>query len=135
MSPEFESIFVRLRAILQKHAGRFSVTENSLDRYCLEASAGPTTLRAWGGKLKRRLIPVAWVEIGKSYVSYHLMGVYGNTKLRDGMSIELKARMQGKTCFNFKTYDEVLFKELEQLTALGLVAFRKAGFISEQESA
>src|SRR5207247_5911869 len=46
-------------------------------------------------------------------------------------SKELKARMQGKTCFNFKSCkscDEALFKELAQLTAQGIAGFRKAGF-------
>ena len=59
------------------------------------------------------------------------MGVYGNTALLDGMSKELKARMQGKTCFNFKSDDEALFKELEQLTVRGIAGFRKAGFKSD----
>ena len=81
------------------------------------------------------MIPVAWVQIGKAYVSYHLMGVYGNTGLRDGMSKELKARMQGKTCFNFKVIDEKLCKELDPLTAQAIAAFRKAGYIAENESA
>jgi hypothetical protein len=135
MPPESESIFVRLRAILQKHAGRFSVTKNTVDRYCLEGSPGPATLRARRGNMKRQLIPVAWVEARKSYVSYHLMGVYGNAKLLEGMSKALQARMSGRACFDFKTNDEALFKELEQMTALGLTALIKAGFVSEQESA
>jgi hypothetical protein len=126
---------VRLSAILQKHAGGLSVTADTFDRYCLGGRAGPATLRAWGGKVKRPLIPVAWVEIGKSYVSYHLMRVYGNSKLRDSMSKELKARMQGKTCFNFNADDDVLFEELEQVTARAVASFREAGFISDQESA
>ena len=85
--------------------------------------------------MKKPIIPVAWVQVGKAYVSYHLMGVYGNTRLRDAMSKELKARMQGKTCFNFKTVDEQLFKELDQLTAQAIAAFRKAGYVSEPQSA
>jgi len=75
-------------------------------------------------------MPVAWVEIGKAYVSYHLMPVYGNTKLLEGMSRELKARMQGKTCFNFKSNDDALFEELERITIAGLEAFKKAGYVS-----
>jgi len=134
MPSDFELIFARLRAILQKHAGTLLVKENTPDCYCLEASVGPAAVRAWGGKVKKPMIPVAWVQIGKAYVSYHLMGVYGNAKLRDGMSRELKARMQGKTCFNFKTNDEALFQELEQLTKQGIAGFRKAGFISERKS-
>jgi hypothetical protein len=52
--------------------------------------------------MKRPIIPVAWVQIGKAYVSYHLMGVSGNAKLCDTLSAKLKARMEGQTCFNFK---------------------------------
>jgi hypothetical protein len=81
--------------------------------------------------MKRPRIPVAWIEIGKSYVSYHLMGLYGNAALSDGMSRELKSRMQGKTCFNFKSDHDGLFKELDQLTAKSIASLRKAGFISD----
>ena len=136
MPSEFESIFLRLRAILQAHAEGLSVTDDGPGRYCLEGHVGPATLRAWGGKVKRPLIPVAWIEIGKSSVSYHLMGLYGNRKLRDDMSKQLKARMQGKSCFNFKTQgDASLTQELERLTVRALAAFRTAEFISNGESA
>ena len=131
MNSEFESIFIRLRGILQKHAGTLTVKDKGLAGYSLEGAAGPAAIRAWGGKVKRPVIPVAWVQIGKAYVSFHHMAFYGNAKLLDGMSKELKARMQGKTCFNFKKIDEALFKELEQLTVQGIAGFRKAGFIAE----
>lgn len=36
--------------------------------------------------------------------------------LLDGASPQLKKRMQGKSCFNFKTSDEALFKERDALT-------------------
>ena len=130
-SQEFKSIFVRLRAILQSYAGTLTVSDDSDGRYCLEGTPGPATLAAWGGKLRRSSVPVVWVQIGKAYVSYHFMPLYGNSKLHDVMSKELKARMQGKTCLNFKSNDEELFKELEQLTATGLAAFRRAGYISD----
>lgn len=130
MPSERESIFRALRDILQKQAGGLSVAADTASRYCLDAKVGPATLQAWRGKAKRPTIPVAWVEIGKSYVSYHLMGIHGNAQLHDGMSKELKARMQGKTCFNFKTEDARLVQELDQLTAKGLASLTKAGFIS-----
>lgn len=132
-SQEFKSIFVRLRAILQPYAGTLTVSDDSAGRYCLEGSPGRAVLAARGGKLRKPSIPVAWVQIGKAYVSYHLMPLYGNSKLHDGMSKELRARMQGKACLNFKRNDEELFKELERLTAAGLAAFRKAGYISDKK--
>lgn len=39
------------------------------------------------------------------------------------MSPELKKRMQGKGCFNFKNVDKKLFKELAQQTKSGLRKF------------
>ena len=52
------------------------------------------------------------------------------------MSKQLRARMQGKACFNFKTNNEIsLIEELEQLTVQAVAAFKTAGFISNRESA
>jgi len=128
---DFETIFARLREILQKHSTALTVTADAPGHYALAGSAGPAAVRAWGGKVKRPMIPVAWVLIGKAYVSYHLMAVYADARLRDSMSSELRARMQGKSCFNFKAVDESLFEELGRLTAQGIAGFRKAGYISE----
>jgi hypothetical protein len=134
MNSEFESIFVRLRGILEKHSANLSVQTDAPGHYSLAGPAGPAAVRAWSGKVKKPMIPVAWVQAGKAYVSYHLMGVYGNTRLLDGLSKELKARMQGKTCFNFKGVNEKLFEELDRLTAQSIAGFRKGGFISEKAS-
>ena len=56
------------------------------------------------------------VQIKKNYVSYHLMPVYVNPELLAGISVALQRRMQGKSCFNFKVIDEVVFDELADLT-------------------
>jgi hypothetical protein len=69
------------------------------------------------------------VRLGKAYVSFYLMSVYARADLMKGMSPELKKRMQGKSCFNFKTVDEKLFKELEKLTKAGVVKFTDEKFI------
>src|ERR1041385_6692425 len=129
MEHEFDHVFIRLKEMLQKYAGAFTVKPDLNDKYGLYAKVGPATLKAWGGKMKKPVMPVAWVEIGKSYVSYHLMGVYGNPKLSGSISKELKTRMQGKSCFNFKKIDEKIFAELDHLTAKSIEDFRKAGFI------
>jgi hypothetical protein len=130
MDNEFDIVFTRLKEILQKYSGPFTVKPDTNSKYGLYAAIGPATLKIWGGKMKKPAMPVAWTEIGKAYVSYHLMGLYGNTKLSEGMSKELKARMQGKTCFNFKKVDEKVFKELDSLTVRSIDAFRKLGFIA-----
>jgi hypothetical protein len=125
------ALFVRLRSILQQHAGQCCVADDTATCYCLEASPGPATRLARRGNANRSKIPVAWIQLGKTYMSFHLMALYGCKKLLDGMSKELRARTQGKTCFNFRTDNERLFQELESLTAEGVSAFRQAGFIAE----
>ena len=66
------------------------------------------------------------VEIGKAYVSFHLMPLYMNAKLTATISPALKKRMQGKTCVNFKAVpgSEIL-SELVWLTGVGYDGFKK----------
>jgi len=124
MPAKLEPVFVRLRAILEPYSARLSVRHNSQDHYSLEVELAPQFK-------KPGPIPVAWVQINKAYVSYHLMPVYMCPQLQKAISKELKARMQGKSCFNFKTIDEELFKELAQLTEQGFAIWRNAGFVKK----
>ena len=126
----FAEVFQSLRSVLQKHAATLVVSEDTSTKYCLEAPVGPATRQAWGGKARRAHIPVAWVEVGKSYVSYHLMGI-AVPSVQAGMTKTLTARMQGKTCFNFAVIDPTLLTELDSVTAASITAFRRAGFTSQ----
>ena len=110
MTSDFHSVFDQLRSILRKHAGgSLAVSDDRADRLCLEGKVGPATLEIWGGKRKAATMPVAWVQIGKTFVSYHHMAFYGSAALQQAISPKLKKHMQGKTCFNFKTVDDQLF--------------------------
>jgi len=113
-------VFKALRGILQRQTGRLSVSEDTSTRFCLRGGSHPK---------HHGPMPVAWVEIGKAYVSFHHMGVYARPDLLKNVSKKLKARMQGKSCFNFKAVDETLFAELDDLTARAFDAFRKMGFM------
>ena len=135
MTTPFQPVFARLRQVLQKHSGTFRVAHDTAEHFSLDAAVGPATLRAWRGKQRSPTIPVAWVQVGKSYVSYHLMGVSGNPKLLEECSAELRARMQGKSCFNFTEIDESLIKELDRLTIQSLTGMRKAGYIVNDDAA
>jgi hypothetical protein len=117
MPPKFEAVFSELRAILTRHVGSLSVAEDSPSRYCLEGGRHPK---------HQTPMPIAWVQVSKAYVSFHHMGVCGRPDLLNGVSKELRARMQGKSCFNFTSVDKVLFAELEDLTVRGFDAFRNA---------
>lgn len=121
MTPKFEIVFTELRAILARHVGALTVAEDCPNRYCLEGGRHPQP---------RTPMPIAWVQVGKAYVSFHHMGVYARPDLLKGVSPELRARMQGKSCFNFTFVDKTLFAELEDLTVRSFDAFRNAPFRS-----
>ena len=71
------------------------------------------------------------VSIGKRYVSYHLMCVYLAPDLLGEMSPGLRARMQGKSCFNFTKVDEELFDELSAVTARGRDLYVARGWLAD----
>jgi hypothetical protein len=116
----FTDVFAALREILQRHAGKLVVAEDSANCYRLEGGRHPTPQKPF---------PIAWVSVGKAYISFHHMGVYARPELLKGVSPQLKARMQGKSCFNFIAVDTALFAELEALTIRAFAAFRNAGFM------
>jgi hypothetical protein len=61
------------------------------------------------------------VRLGKAYASFRLMPLYMCATLTESISPALKKRMQGKTCFNFKTDpDPELLTELNRLTEAGV---------------
>jgi hypothetical protein len=131
MAAQLEPVFARLRQILAEHSGGLTVQADTAERYGLAATPGPATLRAWRGEVRQEKLPVAWVEIGQKYVSYHLMGV-ADPKALLGCSDKLRARKQGRTCFNFQTVDETLFRELTGVTSRSLAGLRRAGYISDE---
>lgn len=70
------------------------------------------------------------VRVGKAYVSLHLMPLYMCPVLNQAISPALKKRMQGKTCFNFKSVpDPGLIVELKQLAEEGLKQWSEKNWI------
>jgi hypothetical protein len=119
-APDFQPVFDELKKLIEPCAGTLKLHEKASDYILI----GPPTPRSQG-----REVWFGGVQIKKSYVSYHLMPVYVFPDLLDGMSPELKKRMQGKSCFNFKAVDKALFKELGMLTKKGYQRFKKEGLV------
>ena len=71
------------------------------------------------------------VRLGKSYVSFYLMSVYASPELLKNISPELRKRMQGMSCFNFKKVDKKLFSELKTLTKDGASNFSDGKFVAQ----
>ncbi len=104
---DFGSTFASLSKILRKHAAGMSIKADDPGNFYIE-------LPAVKPKAKPKFFGA--VQTKKSYVSYHLMPVYEDPPLLNGISDALRKKMQGKSCFNFTVDDPLLFKELDALT-------------------
>jgi hypothetical protein len=113
---DFAATFAALRALLEPHAKRLTVTVDEPGHFEL---ASPTMTDRVG-----RPLFCAAVQINRNYVSYHLMPVYANPALRNSLSPALRKRMQGKSCFNFTTVEPGQLKELAAVTKKGIAGFK-----------
>jgi hypothetical protein len=117
---EFRKVFDELKSILKPYAGKMDLAQDTETHYWLNTRFVMKNKQplAFGG-----------VRLGKNYVSFHLMSVYASPDLLRNTSPELKKRMQGKSCFNFKQVDKKLFSELKDLTKDGAVKFGNRKFL------
>jgi hypothetical protein len=105
---DFEAVYGRLRSIMLDEAGGLVVARD-----------GPGDLEIRTPGVDPKTGQPGWfgaVTIKKSYVAYHLIPLYADPGLADGLSAALTRRRQGKTCFNFKSPDPELLAELAALT-------------------
>jgi hypothetical protein len=112
-------VYAALRALLAPYATRLdakrdTATELWVDTRHVQKNGKPLFFAA--------------VQVKKSYVSFHLMPVYLAPDLLDATSPDLRARMQGKSCFNFKSVEPKLFGELGALTKAGYASYEEQGF-------
>ena len=115
MPADFAAVFAALKPVLAKYAKRLAVKADTPTEYALVTkSASPFAQH------KGQPLHFGSVSLGKTYVSFHLMPIYMCPALVKGITPELKKRMQGKTCFNFKIEPEAkLIADLARLTEAG----------------
>lgn len=101
------SLFNKLKSIFEKYEPNLSLLHNKTDNYYLNT---PTT------ETSKKSEFFGAVQVKKSYVAFHLMPIYYYPEMLDNISEELKKKMQGKSCFNFKDINDKLFVELKLLT-------------------
>src|SRR5438552_8736695 len=117
---DFTEVFTQLKSIFKTYAKKMDVFQDTDQYYLLNTRY-----------LMKNKQPLCFggVRLGKNYVSFYLMSVYAAPELVKSMYLELKKRMQGKSCFNFKEADAKLFKELKALTKVGAEKFSDDKFI------
>jgi len=119
---DFTEIFEQLKSIFKPYAKKMDVSQDSDQCYMLDTRY-----------LMKNKQPLCFggVRHGKNYVSFYLMTVYASPDMLKNISPELKKRMQGKSCFNFKEVDKKLFGELKALTKDGVAKFSDKKYIEE----
>lgn len=118
--PDLAPVYAELRRILDPYAPLLDVKRD-----------GPKELYLDTRHVLKNGKPLFFgaVQIKAAYVSFHLMPVYVKPELLDSVPEALKARMQGKSCFNFKRVEPELFQELDTLTRSGFESYREQGFV------
>ena len=117
---DLDKIFTELKGILASHAPKLNIATDKPGNFY--ANTNKTDA-------KNKPIFFGMVKSGKDKVAFHLMPLYEHPELIDGISDELRKRMQGKSCFNFSSLNKELFSELARLTEAGAVAYESTGKI------
>jgi hypothetical protein len=99
------TVFVVLKGLLEPYADKLILKHDNEKNYYLDEAISGSKAQMF-----------AAAQIKKSYTSFHLFPVYCHPELLSEISDELKKRMQGKSCFNFKTVEQIPLDELEVLT-------------------
>lgn len=115
------TVFDVLREVLRPYAVALEVKRDSASDFYLDTR-----------HIQKNKKPLFFgaVRVQKNYVSFHLMPVYLEPRLLDGVSERLMKRMHGKSCFNFIELDRSLAEELAALTAAGYAHYEKLGLVS-----
>jgi hypothetical protein len=114
------ALFDTLRSLLARYAAHLVITADQPGNYSLDTEhiQGNHKPLYFGG-----------VAVRRNAVHFYLMPIYVFPDLLTGISPTLRARMQGKSCFTFRTEEPTLFAELGRLTEAGFARFQAEGLL------
>lgn len=99
-----QDVFEALAALLRPYANRLCVKVDDGEQLYLEENVSCGDQRMF-----------AAVQTKASYISLHVYPIYVQPSLLEGASETLRKQMHGKSCFNFKTLDQVPKREIAKL--------------------
>ncbi|MEL7310422.1 MAG: DUF1801 domain-containing protein [Pseudomonadota bacterium] len=98
------TLFKKLTDLFRPYEKDMQIKTDTDDKYYIEEALSSDKLQMF-----------ASVQIKKNYISVYLMPVYCQPELLEGISDDLKKRMQGKSCFNFTQDEQVPWAEFKAL--------------------
>lgn len=118
--PHLADVFAALHEVMAPYAAKLDTkkddaTELYVDTRYIQKNKKPLFFGA--------------VQVKKAYVSFHLMPTYLKPELVASLSPELKARMHGKSCFNFSAVEPTVLEELSALTKASYASYKEQGFV------
>ena len=116
----FQNIFTHLKSILIPYGDELTIETNEAGKFYLNTKFIMPN---------KKVMFFGAATLGKNYVSFHLMPIYVYPELLNCISSDLKKRMQGKSCFNFKVIDTKLFAELTKLTKSSYIKYKQQGYV------
>ncbi len=114
---DLTAVFTRLRPILEPYIAEMMVMQDNERGLYLNTKSIM--------KNKQPLF-FASIAINKNYVSFHVFPVYMYADLLDGIG-DLKKRMQGKSCFNFRQVTEAQVDGMRALVDAGYKRLKAEG--------
>jgi hypothetical protein len=118
--PDLNPIFAELRKVMEPYAAKLVPIRDDEQELYVDTR-----------HIQKNMKPLFFgaVLVKKSYVSFHLMPVYVRPELLSTVSPELKAHMQGKSCFNFVALEPGLISQLAALTDACYKSYKDQGFV------
>ncbi len=125
MAVDSATVFSSLKPVFSKVAKHLALKTDTQTEYAL-VTKSPSPFPQHKG----HPLDFGSLRVGKSYVSLHLMPLYMCPVLNQSISPALKKRMQGKTCFNFRSDPEPeLLAELKRLAEDGFKQWTERNWI------
>jgi len=115
MAQSLEPVFADLRGRMVRASTGMDIALDQPGNLLLKAP--------WNKPGKKERAWFGAVYLKKSYVSVHLVPLYSFPSLHGTVPVELHRRMQGVSCFNFKTVEPDLFDALERLIGTCAAAY------------
>jgi hypothetical protein len=120
MAVDLSKTFAALKPVLARYVDHLRIQVETSNEFIL-TTRSPSPFPQHKGQP----LDFAYLRLGKRYVSFHLLAL-------DALPIsnELKARMQGKTCFHFTAAPAPeAISELDLLVKTGLATWKQRGWL------